>query len=189
MTEHLEDSENSSSDEMAEYLQMFLDETEEQLDDLVETLLVLERVPGSADELNEAFRLVHSIKGAAGMMGFDSIAVLTHHLENRFERFRSGRAKLDQNTMNLVLRCIDFLRTCANQLRAGEPLSGADELLQALRDLERQTDDATDGGVTMPTAKAEETTLTAAAASDLESLETDSPAREPVPTNRLPEGM
>jgi HPt (histidine-containing phosphotransfer) domain-containing protein len=69
------------SDEMSEYLQMFMDETEEQLEDLVEVLLVLEREPDSVDELNEAFRLIHSIKGSSGMMGFDNITMLTHHLD------------------------------------------------------------------------------------------------------------
>ncbi len=86
---------DSAADDMSQYLQMFLDETEEQLDDLVESLLVLEGHPENASELNEAFRLIHSIKGAAGMMGLESITVLTHHLENRFEQFRSGTEHLD----------------------------------------------------------------------------------------------
>ena len=54
-------------DEMQEYLHTFLDETEEQLDDLVETMLSLEQDADNTQELNEAFRLIHSIKGAAGM--------------------------------------------------------------------------------------------------------------------------
>jgi len=115
---------------MSDYLQTFMDETDEQLDDLVEVLLVLEREPESSDELNEAFRLIHSIKGAAGMMGFDNIAALTHHLESRFELLRSGLASLDESTMNLVLRCIDFLRDCIARLRASEPLGSAGELME-----------------------------------------------------------
>lgn len=133
-----ESSGNPSSDDTSEYLQIFLDETEEQLDHLVETLLVLERNVDSADDLNEAFRLIHSIKGAAGMMGFDTITVLTHQLENRFEQFRSGLRKLDQPTMNVVLRCIDFLRDCNYRLREGEQLGGATELLDELRALDEQ---------------------------------------------------
>jgi two-component system chemotaxis sensor kinase CheA len=132
------DNSGNFSDDMAEYLQTFLDETEEQLDDLVETLLALERDPANASDLNEAFRLVHSIKGSAGMMGFDNITVLTHHLENRFERFRSGLAKLDEPTMNLVLRCIDFLRQCNDRLRAGQQLGSSTDLLAELKTLEEQ---------------------------------------------------
>ena len=126
------------SDEMAEYLQTFLDETEEQLDDLVETMLALERDANNKDDLNEAFRLIHSIKGSAGMMGFDNITVLTHHLENRFERFRSGAEQLNEPTMNLVLRCVDFLRQCNNRLRDAEQLGSSAELLEELRQLEQQ---------------------------------------------------
>ncbi|MHC5004076.1 MAG: chemotaxis protein CheW [Planctomycetota bacterium] len=123
---------DSVHDEMSEYLQVFMDETEEQLDDLTEALLVLETRPESAEHLHEAFRLIHSIKGSAGMMGLDSIAALTHHLESRFERFRSGVEKLDEATMNLVLRCIDFLRDCVRRLRAEQGLAPAAELLQEL---------------------------------------------------------
>lgn len=119
-------------DEMSEYLQVFVDETSEQLDDLTQALLVLESEPANAEQLNEAFRLVHSIKGSAGMMGLDSIAALTHHLESRFERFRSGVEQLDQTTMNLVLRIIDFLRDCVARLRTGERLGSAAELLAEL---------------------------------------------------------
>ena len=92
----------------------------------------------NADDLNEAFRLIHSIKGSAGMMGFDNITVLTHHLENRFERFRSGLARLDEPTMNLVLRCVDFLRQCNDRLRTSQPLGTATELLAEFKRLEEQ---------------------------------------------------
>ncbi len=126
-------------DELAEYLQTFLDETEEQLDDLVETMLALEHDANDREHLNEAFRLIHSIKGSAGMMGFDKITVLTHRLESRFERFRSGKEQLDGPTTSLVLRCIDYLRQSNNQLREGRPLGSAAGLMDELKRLEEQS--------------------------------------------------
>ena len=132
MTDDFDFSSGLPSDEMASYLQMFLDETSEQLDALVETLLRLEGAPSDQGELNEAFRLIHSIKGSSAMMGFDSITVLTHHLENHFERIRSGLQSLDQSMMDLVLRCIDFLRECNHRLRAGQSLASAPDLLEEL---------------------------------------------------------
>lgn len=129
-------------EEMADYLQTFLDETEEQLDDLVETMLSLEDSADNEEDLNEAFRLIHSIKGSAGMMGLDNITVLTHHLENRFERFRSGTELLDEATMNLVLRCIDFLKQCAHHLRDQEKLGSPAELLEELRRLEAMSEES-----------------------------------------------
>lgn len=120
------------SDEMAEYIQMFVDETSEQLDDLVEVLLVLENEPESTEQLTESFRLVHSIKGASAMMGLDSITLLTHHLENHFEHLRSGARKLDKTLMNLILKCVDFLRNAVEMVREGRPLVSNPELIEQL---------------------------------------------------------
>ncbi len=135
--------ENSSNpggfaEDMAEYLQTFVDETDEQLDDLVESLLTLEQDAGNREELNEAFRLIHSIKGSAGMMGLDNIKLLTHRLENRFEQFRSGVARLDKATMRVVLQSIDFLRECTQRLRRGEAPGTAAELLEQLERIETE---------------------------------------------------
>lgn len=120
------------SDEMSEYVQMFIDETSEQLDQLVEVLLYLEKNPSSPDQLNESFRLIHSIKGAAAMMGLDSITLLTHHLENYFDRLRSGVDTLNKSMMNLILKCIDYLREAIELLRHHKPLVSAPELIDAL---------------------------------------------------------
>ncbi|NDH93096.1 MAG: hypothetical protein EBZ13_00845 [Planctomycetia bacterium] len=117
------------ADEMGDYLRLYLDETDEQLDGLVETFLQLEHDPADAQGLNEAFRLIHSIKGSSALLGLDRITSLTHHLETHFERLRSGHRQLDTATINVVLRCIDFLRECNQLLRAGEPLHSAGELL------------------------------------------------------------
>jgi len=124
------------SDEMAQYLQMFVDETSEQLDALVDVLLVLETNPSSHSDLNESFRLIHSIKGAAAMMGLDSITLLTHHLENYFERLRSGIQHLDRPMMQLILKCVDFLREATVKLRDGEPLRSSPDLLEELMNRE-----------------------------------------------------
>jgi two-component system chemotaxis sensor kinase CheA len=135
VSEEFDFSTGMPSDEMAQYLQMYLDETAEQLDALVESLLVLESRPTDAEQLNEAFRLIHSIKGSSAMMGLDGVAVLTHHLENHFERLRSGARALDQSAMGLILRCIDFLRECNQRLRGGQALGSAPELLEELNAL------------------------------------------------------
>ena len=117
------------ADEMGDYLRLYLDETGEQLDGLVETLLSLESDPSNAPLLDEAFRLLHSIKGSSALLGLDRITALTHHLESHFVQLRSGRRPLDTETMAVVLRCIDFLRASNEKLRRGEPLESAGDLL------------------------------------------------------------
>lgn len=140
------DKSDTSSGDMSDYLQMFLDETEEQLEDLVETMLLLERDPHRIDDVHEAFRLIHSIKGSAGMMGLPTITALTHELESRFERLRSGSEILTPAVTTVVLRCIDFLRECTRQMRAGQPLGNAAEWLAALAALPEHPADSPAGG-------------------------------------------
>jgi two-component system chemotaxis sensor kinase CheA len=140
------------SDDMAEYLQMFVDETSEQLDALVEVLLVLEEAPGSQSHLNESFRLIHSIKGASAIMGLDSITLLTHHLENHFERLRSGLKVLDRPMMELILRCVDFLRDATNKLREGQPVVSEVGLLEALAKSDAPAEQPAQPGAESPVA-------------------------------------
>jgi two-component system chemotaxis sensor kinase CheA len=125
-----------SPDEMADYLRLYLDETEELLDALVQTMLALEADPANMAGLDEAFRLIHSIKGSAALLGLDRVTSLTHHLESHFEQLRSRRRVLDTATMDIVLRSIDFLRECNRRLRQGQAIAAAGPLLDEVKALD-----------------------------------------------------
>ena len=132
------------ADEMNDYLRLYLDETNEQLDSLVEIFLQLEHQSPTPDDLNEAFRLIHSIKGSAALLGLDRITSLTHHLETHFERLRSGKQKINTATIDVVLRCIDFLRQSNQHLQEGEPLEAAGELLEQVQSLDHNASGSSD---------------------------------------------
>ena len=104
----MNDSGSSSSDDLSQYLQVYIDECDEELDSLVEAILKLETDPRDAEALNKAFRMLHSLKGSSGMMGFEIVGNLAHELEDRFERYRSGTDVLDRDTTTLILQCVDF---------------------------------------------------------------------------------
>lgn len=105
---------------MSEYLQFYLDETEEELEGLTQSLLVLENEPGDTEALNEAFRLTHSLKGAAGMMGFAGINETAHRLEDLLSAVRAGERRLDRDLMDLCLRAVDYFRAYLTALGSGE---------------------------------------------------------------------
>lgn len=118
-----------SADEAAEYLRIWIHETAEQSDSLVETLLALERDPHDERRLAEAFRLVHSVKGSSALLGFDRVTALAHGLETHFERLRSRVAVFDAPTANVALRFIDYLRETNARLERGEPPPSNEALL------------------------------------------------------------
>ena len=133
------DSESSFPDDMAQYLQVYIDESEEELERLVGSILELETDPRHSEALQKSFRMLHSLKGSSGMMGFETVANLAHELEDRFERYRSGHAALDRETTTLVLECIDYFRAFLKRLRASDFSEGdPTRLLNRLREVAQQ---------------------------------------------------
>ncbi len=113
---------------LAELLPFYLDETDEHIAALNDSLLRLEQDPTDVKALQEAFRMFHSIKGASVVMGFKPVNQLTHHLESLFEQLRSKKRSLDRPILDLTFRCLDELRDYHRDLRAkgesGVDLSG-----------------------------------------------------------------
>jgi len=130
-----ENNKDFPADDLAEFLGMYIDETGEQCEMLVQALLVLESDPHNASRLAESFRLIHSIKGAAALLGFDKITALAHHLESHFERLRSGTAVIDGPTIEVALRCIDYFRDCNERLRTGQTLESSNDLVETVKRL------------------------------------------------------
>ena len=58
---------------LAELLPFYLDETDEHIAALNDSLLRLEQDPTDIKALQEAFRMFHSIKGASVVMGFHPV--------------------------------------------------------------------------------------------------------------------
>lgn len=132
------DRDSPFADETAQYRQVYIDESQEELENLVEAALRLEVNPRDADALHKAFRMLHSLKGSSGMLGFEVVGNFAHELEDRFERYRSGQAVLDRDTTTLVLKCVDYFRAFLDRLRAGEIDEGdPSPLLNQLCDHER----------------------------------------------------
>src|SRR5712691_9174847 len=76
----------------AELLQLFQDETTERLDDMDTALLAAEAGNVPPDTIDGLFRNAHTIKGAAGILGFSDIAALAHAAEDILAVARARRA-------------------------------------------------------------------------------------------------
>ncbi|MDV3504204.1 chemotaxis protein CheA [Marinobacter sp. M-5] len=90
---------------------VFREEAAEHLDNLEQALLRLDVIPNDAEQINIAFRAMHTIKGSSGMVGFDHLSEFTHHLETLFEQVRSGQLVLTAKMINLVLECKDQIES------------------------------------------------------------------------------
>lgn len=95
--------------DVSQYLEIFIDETKEHLQNLNEQLLVLEKEPDNADTINEIFRAAHSLKGMAGTMGYKRMQRLTHDTENVFSEIRNGKMKVSPNLVDTLFQSLDAL--------------------------------------------------------------------------------
>ncbi len=105
--------------DLQQYLSMFLEESMDNLQILNESLLELEQNPDDMDKLNEIFRVAHTIKGMAATMGYNSIAELTHKMEDVLERFRQGELKVTERVVTVLFQCLDNLEKMVNNVSEG----------------------------------------------------------------------
>jgi len=90
--------------------EIFRSEVDELIEDAEETLISLEQDVENVDLINEIFRIFHSIKGSAGVVGFNDMAHFSHGVENVLDRVRQGELKISKSLISLVLESIDILK-------------------------------------------------------------------------------
>lgn len=105
-------------DEMDEIISEFITEAEESLDKIEPMFVELEQKGEDKDMLNEIFRSMHTIKGAAGFLGFQPIVDVAHSSENIMKRLRDGEISVSTQLMDSILKSIDMLRVLLGHLSA-----------------------------------------------------------------------
>lgn len=109
----------TSQFDMSQYLGVFLDETEEQLQEMDQAILLLEQDRNNTGLLNKIFRAAHTVKGSSASMGFDEIATLTHDMENVLDKLRRQELEVSREIIDLLLACLDHLRVLKNRVASG----------------------------------------------------------------------
>ena len=145
--------------DVSQYLEIFLDETNEHLQNLNTQILELESDPENMDNINEIFRAAHSLKGMAGTMGYKRMQNLTHDMENVFSEVRNGNIKVKPEMIDVLFQCLDALEEYKNNIQetSDEGTNDNENLIKALNDI-------LNGGKTeAPAAKEEVSADTAAA--------------------------
>jgi len=120
---------------MDENTQIFISESNELLDDMEKALLELERSPNDADLINRVFRAAHTIKGSAGLFGFDNIIEFTHVVENLLDDVRNCLVPVTDDLISLFMRVKDHVVSMIKSLADGSVVDAKQEqiLLEKMR--------------------------------------------------------
>lgn len=101
-------------------LDIFIFETNQLLEQLEQILLRSEQGGGmSADDINETFRIMHTIKGSSAMMSVSNVCAVSHAVEDLFEHIRRGQHASSDDVIDIVLSALDFIKAQIEKLQAG----------------------------------------------------------------------
>lgn len=92
-----------------QYIDMFLDESKDHLQNLNHILLDFEKDMENLETINEIFRIMHTLKGMSATMGFEKIAGLTHKIENTLDEIRTGKSKATPKIVDMLFKSLDAL--------------------------------------------------------------------------------
>ena len=122
--------------DVSQYLEIFIDETKEHLQNLNTSILELEQDPENMDTVNEIFRAAHSLKGMAGTMGYKRMQTLTHDMENVFSEVRNGTIKVNAEIIDVLFQILDALDEYLNNIQssADEGTNDNENLIKALNE-------------------------------------------------------
>ena len=123
--------------DVSQYLEIFIDETQEHLQNLNTQILELEQDTENMDTINEIFRAAHSLKGMAGTMGYKRMQNLTHDMENVFSEVRNGSIKVKANLIDVLFQCLDALEEYLDNIKetADEGTNDNEPLIKQLNDI------------------------------------------------------
>lgn len=114
---------------MDNMLEMYLYETNTLLEQLDELLIEAEKIEDfTTNDVNEIFRIMHTIKGSSAMMEFSTLMEIAHHIEDLFFYIReNGLDSLNEShkndLFNLMFQSTDALRAEVEKIENNEPLS------------------------------------------------------------------
>lgn len=99
-----------------QYINIFVEESKEHLQNMNDVLLELEKNPNNHDLINEIFRVAHTLKGMSGTMGFTNMANLTHDMENILQAIRNNEIEIADETIDILFECFDALDSSVNHI-------------------------------------------------------------------------
>ncbi|MEW9124648.1 MAG: chemotaxis protein CheA [Thermotaleaceae bacterium] len=102
--------------DMGQYLEIFIEESKENLQNMNQSLLDLENNYQDKNILNDIFRVAHTLKGMSSTMGFNRVASLTHEMENVLQSLRNGEISICEKIIDTLFECLDVLEEYINEI-------------------------------------------------------------------------
>ncbi|MFH0874665.1 MAG: chemotaxis protein CheA [archaeon] len=122
--------------DMSGYLNEFVSEAKDHLDELNNAILDLEKEPENKDIINRMFRSSHTLKGNGAAMGFLKFAELAHSIEDVMSKIRDGKIAADSGIINIILQGCDIMEKSLENIALGkEDTTESENLIEEFKNI------------------------------------------------------
>ena len=125
--------------DLKRFNQVFFEECAEHLAEMEQILISLSDQGPDQEQLNAIFRAAHSIKGGAGIFGFDDMTIVTHVMESLLDRIRKNEISFSSAMIDLFLEAGDVISMQLAGHRDGSAVQ-TDAIDEVRRKLQRLID-------------------------------------------------
>ncbi|EMK23709.1 chemotaxis protein CheW [Leptospira kirschneri] len=123
---------------LGEYTELFLEESEDQIEELNANLLKLEADHKNLSIINDIFRAAHSLKSSAAFVGLYNLSDLAHKMENLLQLIRDGKLDVTLPLVNLLFQCFDLIKYVIANVSQGKKIDTPfSEMIQKLDSYEK----------------------------------------------------
>lgn len=105
--------------DMNQFMDVFMEEADEQIQIMEEKLLLLEQGDCDSGTIQSLFRAAHTLKGSSAAMGFDPVKNVTHEMESLLDLIRNGQLKLENELIVLLIDSLDTIRQLKDDIASG----------------------------------------------------------------------
>lgn len=129
-----------------EMVKQFIQESDEVLDTVEQSLIEIEKNPHNVDVVNSAFRSIHSFKGNCGFLGYSELEQLSHKVETVFGAMKSGAIAPTESDIGALLKIVDMIRSSVADLSNGKTgkIKGCELISQLMDEMLQGATDVTE---------------------------------------------
>ncbi|MFV1989689.1 MAG: ATP-binding protein, partial [Acidimicrobiales bacterium] len=116
------------------FLEQYVEEALENIEELVNGLLRLENEDGdeAAHTVKELFRFAHNLKGMSGAMALDGITTVAHKMEDLLDKYRQGEGVPSSDEVDVLLSASDAMQGMVEDAAGGANPEAPEDLVQQL---------------------------------------------------------
>lgn len=120
----------------SKYIDAFVEEARENIESLNQVLMVMEKKGYDEQGMYKAYRLVHTLKGNANVLGIDFIGEIAHSMEDVLDLLKEKKKTPRREMLDLLFESSDLVERMVGELvDSGGIMTDGKETIKRLREL------------------------------------------------------